>query len=416
MKKNIISIFSLLLGTGAFAQAVSDIVTTGTGYVHHQFYNLENGIISGVEYDSWNIGFGVDAFTYDAPIRFNSLLGDVKELPNADINDELYDVDTTGWADQDARYDSDENIFQGALSRDYIDEQDLDYYWGKYSTTTHIISPTKTFGTQIGADFYVMRFKLAAITNIYTIEFAKLGDTQSTSTDIPLNNYSTKNYVYFNLANNSVVDFEPNKADWDLYFGKYITNYQNIMMYPVTGVLNNVGTQVAEIIDDNAEDYTYSSSVTFSALNNVIGYDWKQAGQGGVTMADTVVYFVKAKSGSIWKIFFTDFISGTGTGADAGSFIFDKTLISTVGTQENTSIFTQVYPNPANDKVQIVVDALDNTQVEIFNLNGQKVYETNINNGFQTVTIPTDHFINGIYQVVVSNNGVSSITKLAVQH
>lgn len=417
MKKIFTSALAIAMISSISAQNIeTDTVTTGHNYSNQRYYSLSDGIKTSAADSVWNIAFGVDAFTYDAPIRFNSLIGDVRELPNADINDELHEVDTAGWDTADSRYDSDQNIFKGALSRDQADAQDVDYYWGKYSTTTHIINPTKTFGALIGSDFYMMRFKMETIPNTYTIEFCKYGDDHSTSKVIQLNDYLTKNYIYFDLKNESIKDLEPASSEWDLFFGKYYTYYQNMAMYPVAGVMNNVGTQIAKVIDNDAENYAFVGNETFSTQNNVIGYDWKQAGQNGVTMADTVVYFVKTKNGNLWKVFFTDFISGTGTSATAGSYIFNKELIMEAGVKENNKVFTQVYPNPSNESTQIVVDAEENTSIDIYSLSGQKVFTTTLESGLQTLQISTSNFENGIYHVVVSTNNSQNIVKLAVQH
>lgn len=416
MNKLFTSILSLTLLTSATAQVTTDTVTTEHNYENQQFYSLSNGVQASNQYNSWNIGFGVDAFTYDAPIRFNSLIGDIRELPNADINDLLTEVDTTGWGAQSSLYDSDANVFHGALSREEADQNDLLYFWGKYDTQTHNINPIRTFGALIGTDFYVMRFKLSAVQNVYTIEYAKLTDAEVTTFNIDLNGYASKNYVYFNLAGNNIVDFEPAAADWDLFFGKYYTNYQGIAMYPVAGVMTNGGVQVARVVDANAENYAFTWQETFSSENNIIGYDWKQAGQTGVTMADTLVYFVKAKTGAIWKVFFTNFISGTQTDELAGSYIFNKELISTVATKENQEIFTQLYPNPSNSKVQLVVDATSNTTVEIYNLSGQNMFTTRLEAGMQTVNIGTADMANGMYQVVITTSTQQKVIKLAIQH
>lgn len=409
----------MVLGAMGFAsaqQSILDTVTTGQNYAHQKFYSLQDGIKASSDFDSWTLGFGVDAFNYDAPIRFNSLIGDIRVLPNADINTALESVDTTGWAAASSLYDQDTNYFQGALSRTTTDPNDLLYFWGKYSTITHMINPIATFGAEIGSDFYLFRFTLAAVQNTYTIEFYKLGDTQSEIYDINLNNYATKNYVYFDVINKNTVDLEPASSDWDLFFGKYYTNYQNIAMYAVAGVLNNVGTQVARVVDANAENYNFTWNETFSAHNNVIGYDWKQSGQTGVTMADSIVYFVKAKNGEIWKLFFTNFISGTGNGSDAGSYIFKKELVSSLSTQNHSEIFTEMYPNPTNNTLQIVVDANNDSKVDIFSTTGAKVYSSQLENGLQTHTINTSSLLNGIYQVVISTNNQQVVKRLAVQH
>lgn len=419
MKKVLFSILSLgIMGT-SFAQVTTDTVTTGAGYLNQQFYKLADGNETAIGAKSWHLAFRPNVGQFGATIRFNSLTGDLRFLPNADVDESLVDADTTGWATQESLYDLDDNILVGAFNQNSeieISGDQFDYSWGQYVMASHSVAAKRAFGALIGSDFYIFKFSLQAVEKIYTVTYFKLGDANEVTYTVDMSTSNDKNFVYSNVIDKNTLDVEPKALEWDLFFGQYHTNVGGGMMYPVAGVLNNLKTEVAKVIDADPAGYGYTGNEVFSTKNNAIGYTWKAAGQGGVTIADTVAYFVKATDGAIWKIRFTGFISGGGSDPLAGSYIFDKELISAVGLNDVTSVFTQLYPNPANDNVQLVVDAVENTTIEIYSLSGTKVYTNTINGGLQTLPINTADFMNGMYQVVVTSNGVKTAKKLVVQH
>ncbi len=415
MKKILYSILSLgILGT-ASAQVMTDTITTGTGYLNQAYYSLENDVQATADAKAWHIAFCSLTQQPGMSIRFNSLNGNLRLLPNANVEVPITSVDTSGWASEAQLVDMDSNYYVGAFDQSAGNGQ-LDYSWGEYNTTTHKLSPKRIFGAQIGTDFYAIHFSLVPQTSIYHITYYKLGETDSVSYDLDFTAYTSKNYVYTNLFDQSVLDLEPKANTWDLFFGQYYTNVGGGMMYPVAGVLNNLKTEVAKVITTDPANYTRDNSEIYSMNNNVISYTWKASGQGGTTIADTVVYFVKATDGAIWKVRFTGFISGVGSNPLAGSYILDKELISAVGVNDVATVFTQLYPNPANDNVQLVVDATENTTVEIYSLSGAKVYSNIINGGLQTLSINTAELMNGMYQVVVTFNGNKTNKKLIIQH
>ena len=49
---------------------------------------------------------------------------------------------------------------------------------------------------------------------------------------------------------------------------------------------------------------------------------------------------------------------------------------------EETRLDVRIYPNPANDKIQIIVGSMqgNDLRIEIYSLNGQKVYNGNFTN------------------------------------
>jgi len=104
----------------------------------------------------------------------------------------------------------------------------------------------------------------------------------------------------------------------------------------------------------------------------------------------------------------------SGFGAPAIRMVLEndpnQTNIVTVETGHAPSL--QVFPNPVTDQLHIVIpsearDLFENTPVEIFDMNGQRVFAAPIT-GYQT-TIDISHLPNGMYIVRIGNNTVRII-------
>lgn len=426
MKKVILSILSLGILGALNAQVVKDTIVTGANYKDVVFYELDGGNKTAMEAKSWHLAFRPMVGQYGASIRFNSLVGDLRLIPSIDSltqDQELKDIDTSGWAAQPRLFDLDKEILTGAFNQSSSSEfigATFDYSWGEYVMQTHTVVPRRVFGAQIGSGFYLFKFLLQATERIYHVTYYKLGDADEVTYTVDMSNATDKNYVYSNILDKSTLNAEPKMTEWDLLFGQYatfVTVPQGSMVYVVSGVLSNLDVEIAKIITSNPEGYVKDGSEEYSKDNNVIGWNsWKQSGQGGTTISDTTLFFVKAKNGAIWKVRFLDFISGTGTSELAGAYILEKEVLSGLGVAEQAVVISAIYPNPANDNAQLVVDVANDATIEVYDLTGMKIHETNLNAGFQTVTINTSEFTNGIYQVVVSSNGKQTTKKLVVQH
>ena len=422
MKKFIIPVIALFATVGVSAQTViSDTVTTGQHYVNHKFYSMADGELATLPSNSWTFAMGTTMGMSGAPIRFNPMVGTIKLVPNAFPDVAIMNVDTTGYSAQPELANSAENLNIGALNISNDPNDQFDYSWGEYNMGSHNVESSRTFGATINGEFYLVRFTLHSVQNIMDVIYSKYQAADSTVYQLDFNNYTNKKFVYTDIAAKNLIDAEP--ANWDLFFGQYtqpIPYQGTVLNYPVAGVLNSLNTQVAKVTVNSGDQatYTLTGNETYETRNDVIDYTWKAAGQGGVTIYDSLVYFVKANDGANWKMWFTNFISGSGTDALAGSFIFNKQLISGVGTKEiKDEFFTQLYPNPANDNVQLVVDAENPTTVDIYSLTGAKVYSETISGGLQNHVISTASLKDGLYQVVVSNeNGQRAIQKLMVKH
>ncbi|MCZ2336763.1 MAG: hypothetical protein LC127_00935, partial [Chitinophagales bacterium] len=113
-----------------------------------------------------------------------------------------------------------------------------------------------------------------------TIRIANLDNTGDTTVTFS-KNYLNKNYIYLSLADMNVMDPEPNRADYDLIFDKYLA-YLNPpgQYYPVSGVRLNQNTKAYELRNTQVDDAINDLDLMYtSASSNMteIGHDWKIA-------------------------------------------------------------------------------------------------------------------------------------------
>ena len=101
------------------------------------------------------------------------------------------------------------------------------------------------------------------------------------------------------------MDREPSLSDWDITFTRYITPVQG-MPYSVTGVLSNIGIQIAQA-DNIANPLLYTDYVSHNFENemNSIGYDWKQF-SGSYVIVPNRSYFIKNYQDQVWRLVLLD--------------------------------------------------------------------------------------------------------------
>ncbi|MEZ4982026.1 MAG: T9SS type A sorting domain-containing protein [Saprospiraceae bacterium] len=175
------------------------------------------------------------------------------------------------------------------------------------------------------------------------------------------------------------------------------------MDYTVTGVLSFPGTQVAQAthVDPIAVEISaYQDS--FSKAGDAIGYDWKNfdfENSNEWTVYEDYAFFIKTRSGGIWKIVFIDF-EGTST----GNIVFQKYFLGTssVNQIEGNDLDLKIFPNPVNSSSQIIIDGIQKSQygdLLIYDLMGRQVYRQNVslNSGLNVLHLHDLNLANGQY-------------------
>jgi len=295
----------------------ADTVTVSmeAGYQNDVYYSMSNGVVSQAPSDEWDIAFFTDIRS--SSIRTNVTKGiKLYTYPDGDTTawNETLTIDSAKLANY--LYNSDTSWTTGAFDRNELGFPD--YGWGVYNQVNHDVVGDSIFIIQLADQSFrkLWIVRKNSVNNIYYFKFANLDGTDETEAALDCNNYITKNFAYYSIANKKEIDHEPAKTDWDLVFTQYTASINmgpgGIVPYGVTGVLSNINTSVAKIdgLPSSKADY---SGAQFKSEINTIGYDWKSINMETYqySIVDSLTYFVKTQSGDIYKLNFTDFGGST---------------------------------------------------------------------------------------------------------
>lgn len=401
-----LSIIFLLLSGNFSAQVIEESVSVGPGYANQLWYSLQNGDAQSQPKGNWDIAF--DCTPFGTSILINSVGG--TRLWNYPGSWGDFDVlDTTGIHNWTERFNSDTSWALGAFSRN---GSGLHLGWGAYNTITHVVSGDSLFVIQLtsGALRKVRIEQLASGT--YTFREASLDNTHDATHTLAKSDYPSRNFGYFDLANQQAVDREPLREDWDLLFGQYTAFIP--VPYAVAGVLHNLNTQVAQAYPvSNPSSYTQYGDYNFETAINTIGYDWKQF-TGFWNITDSLVYFVKTQHDEIWKVVFTGF-----GGMANGTFEFTKELLVTASVNNLEQSFgLQLYPNPASTLLNVVFDQPTGTdlQLDIVDMTGKQLISRNLQSeGLSTETVDVSDLKTGMYLVTLRSPIHKQTSKLIIR-
>ncbi len=297
--------------TAPVSKADTVTISMGSGYQNDVYYSLSNGVVAEAPSSEWDIAFFTDIRS--SSIRTNGAKGiKVYTYP---------DGDTTAWNEpltvdsamlDNYLYNSDTSWTTGAFDKNELGYPD--YGWGVYNQVNHDVVGDSLYIIQLADQSFRKLWieRKNSVNNIYYFKFANLDGSNETEVTLDCNNYITKNFAYYSIANKKEVDHEPAKTDWDLVFTKYTASISmgpgGVVPYTVTGVLSNTNTSVAKIEGTPASNADYAGA-NFKSEINTIGYDWKSINMETYqySIQDSVTYFVKTQSDDIYKLNFTDF-------------------------------------------------------------------------------------------------------------
>lgn len=414
MKKGLLLSFLALAGFSN-AQLVNDSVSMGAGYANNIWYSLQNDEQGTAQAaNNWDLGFATSISPSNplaASIIFNNKIGAVYAIPGTDGTD-LATADTSGLSTWTTLYNSEITWSEGALNA--ASAGGTDYGWGNYDAVNHTgIVANRVFAVKYSnGSCKLFTVSLSFMNAEYTVNYSNADHSGTGSATVSITPYATKNYVYYPLGG-TVTDREPASVSWDLLFTQYAAN--NGAPYPynmVTGVLHNVGVEVAEVhpVNDPATDMSFGSA-TYSEDINTIGYDWKTYA-GSYTIEDSLVYFVKDVDGDYWRLIMTGF-----SGSSLGKTVFKKEKVASLSVSENQELISGIFPNPAADKVTVMIDSKSAATVKVLNMTGQVVFENKaVSTALEAMSISTADFTNGMYLVQVSNGTSTTTQRLVVQH
>jgi methionine-rich copper-binding protein CopC len=422
MKKHLLSLTLAL--TSFFAvksQVIIDTVSIGASYANQVWYSLANDNQGAAPKNNWDLAFDVSG--QGSSIHINSITGTTLwNYPNADTSG-WNTLDTTGINTWAKRWNSDTAWYMGAMGRYASPTNSSDLDWGMYSTITHAVTGDSLYVIKLANGTYKKLRIISLASGSYNFRYADLNGTNLQNASLAKATYTNQNFGYYSIQNNVALSREPLTASWDLLFTQYtafLSTPPTITPYSVTGILQNKNVRVAEVKPiANANSYTNWNIHTLKTAINEIGYDWKVFTSSFV-IEDSLVYFVKAKNGDIWKVIPTGF-----GGSANGNFIFSKEKLSAVGINENNGkemATMAVYPNPSKgNDVTVVLSAGELTQVPaltVYDMNGKAVksmqLENTINNQVNVFNLNTESLATGVYMVDIKIGNYSAHQKLII--
>ncbi len=404
------------------SQTIDDSISMGAGYPNQVFYSLENGTVSTVDNTNWDVAFAVvGQGAKGSAILFNDAFGSLYKVPSVDTS-AWSSLDTTGMSSWEILLNSDTSWTNGAFNKYRGVASNMDMGWG-------ILNPSNNFWT-FGDSLYVAKLHdgsfrkvwiLSLKTGVWQFKYANLDGSNEQIQTITKSDYPNRNFIYFSMVNNTIIDREPSNTDWELTFTKHKDFLNPPGMYlNVTSVFTNrpVWTAKANENDLNTALSSLTPQTTFTKNVNNIGREWKKfsSANGGWSVRDTIAYFVyDVDSVNLYRIVFTGF-----DGSSTGKAYFNKELIqlTSIG-EEKEVVSVALYPNPARESINLLVSVpKENTMnLNIIDLSGKTVYNEQLyfSIGMNNNVINVSNLPKGIYIISLNNEKYHLVQKLIVK-
>ncbi len=402
----------LLLTFGVSSlSAQTTTVSAGAGYADEVYFSLTNGMVQAAPLDEWDIAVEV-APGFTASIMTNDgkgiLLYVVPDKGAIDFGDW---IDTTGMAaGWESSYNSGVSWDQGAFNGD-SDPETGNFGWGEYNMITHTVGGTTLYVLVLpdGSARQVAVQGLASRT--YTILIADLDGENRRTVKINKDDYPDRQFAYYSIMLDKVIDREPGSYDWDLLFGKYIAMVGPgaDVPYGVFGVRSAPGIRVAEVETSDPQSAPVpTDTLAYSDAITTIGYDWKNFTGTGWELRD-VVYFVKDREEDLYRLYFTGF-----EGSSTGTSTFELQLvgISSVTVRGERVADFALYPNVISAEASLsCIYSLDRSASEVrfslVDMAGREVHAETLSSeaGFYERRLHVD-LPSGEYRGVLEVDGV----------
>nr|MBC8148043.1 T9SS type A sorting domain-containing protein [Bacteroidota bacterium] len=319
-------------------------------------------------------------------------------------------ADTSGWAAVDTSgltawpelINSEEEWEEGAFGQNALGHPD--YGWGIYNTVTHNLTGDSLFIIKLMNGSYKKLWIVGkqSVANIYTFRYANLDGTGDTTVSVSCGMYSDKNFAYYSIENNTVLDREPLADSWDFVFTKYNGAQPSGGFYPVTGVLANDGVGIIRMDSVNTSIADWGP-YPFEDNISTIGWNWKAFSMSTFTyeVDDSLVFFVKNLEGDVYKLIFIGF-----AGSSTGKAYFTKELVSNTGIEYIFSVNEiNVFPNPSIDNFHIAINTnYTNGKIQVVDILGKLMYSGEVNDSENLFMISTETWKSGLYLVTVQTD------------
>ena len=236
-----IALFSLILAPFFASAQVNDSASIGAGYTNQTFYSLSKGTVLSISNTDWDLGFHADK--REVSIIINS---------KNDVKLWLATNDTTKWATVDTAgkisvaqqlHNSDSNWTNGAFNR--VPNGTFDYGWGTYDQNSHAVIANNIYFISYmnGANRVWKKIIISkhSVDYVYYFRYANLDGSGEKSAAIVKASYPNRNFIYYSLVKDSIMNREPDRGTYDLIMCHY--EQEIPVYYKVSGVLLNTGVK-----------------------------------------------------------------------------------------------------------------------------------------------------------------------------
>ncbi|WP_326982888.1 T9SS type A sorting domain-containing protein [Chryseobacterium sp. MYb264] len=420
------SLFALSVQQTALAQTDANgyntvNLTMGPAYQNRVFFDFSANSIVSQPANTWDI-----AFYRNSSMDFGTRINDaqtiqVYEASNVPANWDNINIANIGsWGAPKYNPDITTRLQDGAF-----EQGSASFGWGDYQPSHHVEGKIIFVLKYVSTDQYI-KFMIDDYFGGYTFKYSKWNAATSTweptQTKTIANGTDDAYFNYFSFATGEkVANLEPPKANWDLMFTRYYTDFVypgGSMMYKMAGVLQSPNITVAKVQPETQDTSAATLPASTSFSNNIasIGHSWKPT-SGFYTDA---VYYVKQGS-DYYRMYFI-----SNGGETSGNTYFKyKNITSVLGVTDiaGKKASFGIYPNPttADKKVTVLFDVkekLDNKgNVQVFDLTGKQVYQAELSNqaGFYKQDLDLSRLIPGNYLVKITFGGSSETKKLIVK-
>lgn len=401
MKKWTIFLF-LAANISLNAQQTANI-SVGASYANDVYFSFDNGVVGTVARDNWHIAFTTKIV--DASILINDGMGVELYIASNDVAD-FNTLDTTGmsWT---PLHNSPKTWAEGAFNDQNSGHPD--YGWGTYNNITHNVSGKRVFVMKLpDGSFKKMVIDEMLTTGDFSLRMADLDGNNLITKTLNKNAYVAKNFIYWDVVNDSIIDREPAKTDWDLLFTRYQEEILPGTYYPVSGAkLNiNVFASKAANVDTNTVDWRNYYPLADSVL--AVGSNWKSFNNTTFmwSIADSLAYFVQSLDGNLYQLVFKDF-----GGSSTGNITFTYRMVSAMSVAEYHDLAIEIFPQPASDILN--VSLAKPAKANLYAITGALVWQGDFQKGVNQLSI--SHLPKGVYVLYLNSKGVNCSQKIVIQ-
>ena len=414
MKKSF-TLFSILL-TSLFsvAQGLSDSVYLGVYYINKSYYSLSQGEVQNSPNAGWDLAFEMSGM--GSSIRINAqAAARLYIYPHGDDN-AWNSADTAGLHNWKPLYDADYSWHIGAFEQNLQAGNPFDLGWGSYNQITHTVQGDSVYFFKTVSGKWKKLLIEGLVNGSYNFKYEDLDGSNSVNASISKANFAGKRFGYYSITAGASLDLEPKIEDWDLLFTKYMIQNPSGDYETEIVALTNTNIRVAEV-DGLADPYqeTAFAGLDFDTTINTIGYDWYTwlPSSGSFKVKDSLAFFLKdTASEAVYRLIMEEF-----GGVADGKIKFHKEQVNTVKLEDELeSIQFKVYPNPANDRLNIVYDLSGKAELSIFDSKGAIMLKKQLDNQhFSEESLSLQQLKPGLYFVEVRLGNERVTEKLIVQ-